>query len=173
MSFKHFLLWFFSPCSELQGRRKLSLTAPMAHVPLLWKAGWLTWTSYLDDLKDAVSHTFQWRDVCIFPRLETKVVFPPCSPQVWRHVVRSPLSILLWCVASGGRWMIFCCKPLIKKSWLSAAMVPITAVGKGGRAFRGHWQGNTWESHGRNFLLWMPAGSRRTIVQWFSLADCI
>lgn len=166
MFFKHFLLWFFSPsCSDLQGRRKLCFTAPMVHVPLLWKAGRLTWTSYLDDLKDAVSHTLQLRDVCIFPRLETK----NCSPALFSSSMtpcgqESSLCAPVMCGQWGGRWVIFCCRPSIKKSWLSAAMVPIAAVGEGRRAFRGHCQGNTGESHGRNVMLWMPAGSKLIIV---------
>jgi len=41
----------------------------------------------------------------------------------------------------------------VKKSWLSAAMVPVAAVGEGRRAFGGRWQGNTWESHGKNVTL--------------------
>lgn len=38
--------------------------------------------------------------------------------------------MLPWHMASGGRWVIFCCGPLIKKSCQSAERVPITAVRK-------------------------------------------
>lgn len=106
----HFLLWVFSPsCSELQsvekeeivldsGNGSCFITVKSRHTNMNFFFGWL---------KDAVSHTLQLREVFTFPRLETKLASPLCFPQVCCHMVRSPVCVLLWHMASGaGGWFV-------------------------------------------------------------------